>query len=146
MGYLPIIAVVAGGAIAVQAGMNAQLGALLRNPLLAACIAFAGSVFFTLLALAAYRHEFPSGDMVRSVPPHLWLTGLLSAFGITMFYYLIPKMGVGPMMSFALSGQLVVAMIAGHFGWFDLPVRPFTATKLLGLVALTIGIVLANRE
>jgi len=35
-------------------------------------------------------------------------------------------------------------MIAGHFGWFDLPVKPLTADKLAGVAALLVGVVLIN--
>ena len=66
--------------------------------------------------------------------------------GISMFYYLIPKMGLGPMMSYALTGQLIIAVVASHFGWFDLPVSSLTIGKLTGVVALIAGVVLINQE
>lgn len=146
LNYLSIIALSSGAAISIQAAMNAQLGSLLKNPLLAACVAFSSSLFFTLLAMMVYTKEYPSIDIVRSVPIYLWFGGILSAFGISMFYYLIPKMGIGPMMSFALTGQLIVAVIAGHFGWFNLPIQPLTLGKLVGAIALIIGVVLINSE
>ena len=147
MNYLSLFALLAGAAIATQASMNAQLGYLLNNPLMAACIAFSSSVLFSLMAVVAHTKEYPSIEMARSVPVYLWFSGgVLSAFGISMFYYLIPKMGIGPMMSFALTGQLVVAVIAGHFGWFDLPIKKLTFSTLAGLLALIIGITLINKE
>lgn len=146
LNYLSIIALSSGAAISIQAAMNAQLGSLLKNPLLAACVAFSSSIFFTLLAVMVYTKEYPSIDIVRSVPIYLWFGGILSAFAISMFYYLIPKMGIGPMMSFALTGQLIAAVIAGHFGWFNLPIQPLTLGKLVGAIALIIGVVLINSE
>lgn len=147
LNYLAIIAFSAGAAISVQAAMNAQLGSLLRNPLLAACVAFSSSIVFTLLAVMVYTKEYPPLEIVRSVPVYLWFSGgILSAFAISMFYFLIPKMGIGPMMSFSLTGQLVIAVIAGHFGWFSLPIKPLTLDKLVGAVALIIGVVLINSE
>jgi len=147
MNYLSIIAFSSGAAISTQAAMNAQLGSLLKNPLLATCIAFCSSIFFILLAVMVYTKEYPSIEIIRSVPVYLWFSGgILSAFGISMFYYLIPQMGIGPMMSFALTGQLIVAVIAGHFGWFDLPIKPLTLGKLVGVVALIIGVILINKE
>lgn len=147
MNLLPLIAFVSGAAIATQASMNAQLGGLLKNPMLAAIVAFGSSIVFVGLAVAASAKEYPSTDMVRSVPNYLWVCGgLLSAFAISMFYYLIPKMGIGPMMSFALSGQLIVAVLLGHFGWFDLPTKPVSPSTGGGVVALVIGIVLINLD
>jgi len=147
MSYLSLLALTAGAAIATQAGMNAQLGVLLKNPLLSTIIAFTSSILFTLLALVAFTKEYPTVEVVRAVPIYLWFFGgLLSAFGISMFYYLIPQMGIGSMMSYALTGQIVVSIIAGHFGWFDLPIKQITVIKLTGIVALILGILLINKE
>lgn len=147
LNYLSFIAFASGAAISIQAAMNAQLGGLLKNPLLAACAAFSSSIFFTLLAVMVYTKEYPPAEIVRSVPVYLWFSGgILSAFAISMFYYLISKMGIGPMMSFSLTGQLVIAVIAGNFGWFNLPIKPLTLGKLVGVIALTIGVVLINSE
>ena len=81
------------------------------------------------------------------VPGYLWFSGgALSAFGVGVFYYLIPKMGVGTMMSYALSGQILIAIIASHFGWFDLPIKSITTLKVIGVIALITGILLINWE
>lgn len=147
MHYLSLFAFMAGAAIALQASMNAQLGVFLKNSLLATSVAFASSFIFTSLAVVVFSKEYPSANAIRSVPVYLWFSGgVLSAFGIAMFYYLIPKMGIGAMLSYALTGQILVAIIAGHFGWFDLPVKPITVAKFSGLLALIVGIVLINRE
>ncbi|GAB6147223.1 DMT family transporter [Desulfocicer niacini] len=62
-------------------------------------------------------HQCPQAEAIRSVPFYLWfLGGALSSFGVAMFYYLTPKMGVGPMMSYALTAQLLIAITASHFG------------------------------
>lgn len=145
MNLFTVIAFTAGAAIATQMAMNAHLGSLLKNPLLATCVAFLASVTFTLIAMLVNTRSYPSVDILRSVPVHLWFGGgLLSAFGISTFYYLIPKMGMGSMMSCALSGQLVIAVAASHFGWFNAPIKPIDSNKILGLVALVSGVVLIN--
>ena len=145
-GGLSALALLAGAAIAVQASMNARLGVLLGNSLLGASFAFFSSFLLTLGALVLGARSYPSISVVRAVPVHLWLSGVLSAFGVAMFYYLIPRMGVGAMMSYALTGQIVVAVVASHFGWFELPVRPVDALRIAGVAALISGIVLINWE
>lgn len=52
----------------------------------------------------------------------------------------------GLMMSFALTGQLLVAVIAGHYGWFDLPIKPLSLMRIIGVFALLSGVILINRE
>ncbi len=147
MNLLSLLALSAGAAIALQATMNAQLGVLLKNSLMGTSIAFLSSFIFTVSAMMISAKHYPSLVQVKSIPWYLWGTGgALSAFGVGMFYYLIPKMGVGAMMSYALSGQLLIAMIASHFGWFELPVKPLNNVKIAGAVLLVIGIILINKE
>ncbi len=144
--YFSLFALIAGAAITAQASMNAQLGVLLHNPLLATCIAFASGLVFTLTGAFLLSSRLPTQESINTVPFYLWFSGgLLSAVAITTFYWLIPKMGIGPMMTFALSGQLLLAIIAGHFGWFQLPATPLSGIKLIGIGALILGIILVNK-
>lgn len=144
MWLLPTLAVVAGAAIALQAAMNARLGVLLKNSIMATGIAFMFACLFTLLYMLISTREYPLLSDIKAVPAYLWFGGILSAFGVGSFYYLIPKMGVGTMMSFALTGQLVLAVIASHFGWFEQPVKSINGQAVMGLLAMIIGIVLLN--
>ncbi len=142
---LPLIAFAAGAAIAAQASLNAQLGVLLRSPLLATVLAFFSSLIFTIITCAAIVKNLPSVHTLKTIPYYLWFSGgLLSTFGIATFYWLIPKMGIGPMLSYALAGQLILAMLAGHFGWFQLSVIPISTLKIVGVFSLILGIALIN--
>jgi len=144
--FLPLIAFVAGAAIATQASLNAQLGIIVKNSLFATTVAFFSSFMFTLITLVFITNNLPSTQSIKEVPYYLWFSGgLLSSFGVGAFYWLIPKMGVGPMVSYALTGQLLLAMTAGHFGWFQLPVTPISTSKLVGISLLILGIILTNR-
>jgi transporter family-2 protein len=71
---------------------------------------------------------------------------VLSAIGVGLFYFLIPKMGVGSLMSYALTGQIMMAMLVGHFGWFELPVKEMTTMKFIGTAVLIAGVLLVNWE
>lgn len=144
MWAFPILAVFAGAAITLQAGMNARLGVLFKNPLLATAIAFLLACIFTLIFMVATHRQLPIASDIKAVPTYLWFGGILSAFGVGSYYYLIPKMGVGSLMSFALSGQLILAVIAGHFGWFEQPIKPITVRTIVGLLAMVLGIIFIN--
>lgn len=142
-----LLALLAGAAIATQASMNARLGVLLQSSLSATAIAFGMSCLFTLTVLALVGQHHPGWQAARAVPLYLWFSGgMLAATGVGLFYFLIPKMGIGPMMSYALTGQLLIAVISSHFGWFELPLKPFTMTRLFGVAALVVGTVLINRD
>jgi len=145
--FLSLLALTAGAAIAIQATMNAQLGVLLKSSMLGTSIAFLFSLVFTVSAMILSTKQYPQLAEVRAVPVYLWFSGgALSAFGVGMFYYLIPKMGIGSMMSYALSGQILIAIIASHFGWFDLPVKPINILKIAGAISLIAGVLLINWE
>lgn len=147
MNIFALLAFLAGTTIAVQMAMNAQLGSVLKSPMLASVCAFFSAVVVTALAVVFTVRDYPSINTVKTVPVYLWFTGgLLSALAISMFYYLIPRMGLGAMISFALSGQLLVAVLCGHFGWFDVPQKPINFPKLMGVAALISGVVLINSE
>jgi len=143
---LMFLSFVAGIALATQASLNAHLGQLLTNSLLATFIAFISSAFFTILGVLVYMREFPSMETVKAVPSYLWFTGgILSAFALATFYYLIPKIGILPLITFSLAGQLLFSVVAGHFGWFDLPVSTITLNKTLGVAAMLLAIYLINK-
>ncbi|WP_319379756.1 DMT family transporter [Thiomicrorhabdus sp.] len=144
---LQLLAILAGLAITVQATFNAKLGLLLKSSILATSLAFLFAFLFTLLFMLISNRDYPLWLEIKQVPWYLWFSGgALSAFGVGMFFYLIPKMGVGSMMSFALSGQIVLGLLASHYGWFDLPKTPITAIKFLGLITLIAGLFLINWE
>ena len=144
MSILALLALAAGAAIAIQATMNAQLGVVLKNSILATCIAFLLSLIITLFVMLITTKQYPNLSDIKAVPIYLWCGGALSAFGVGMFYYLIPKMGAGSVMSYALTGQLVIALLASHFGWFNLPANSIDSIKTIGAALLIIGVLLIN--
>ena len=144
MSILALFAIAAGAAIAIQATMNAQLGVVLKNSTLATCIAFLLSFMITIIVLLLTTKQYPNITDIKAVPAYLWCGGVLSAFGVGMFYFLIPKMGAGSMMSYGLSGQLIIALLASHFGWFNLPIKSLDSIKTIGAVLLIISVLLIN--
>jgi len=156
MNILAILAFFAGACIAVQAAMNAQLGQVFNNSLLATSYAFFAS-FILVSIITAYfglsiQVELADkpltmlAEMIKYVPWYLWFSCVFSVIGVASFYFLIPKMGVGNVMSYALAGQIIAAMIISHFGLFDSPNKIISVTKLMGTLLLILGIILINKE
>lgn len=144
---LSFLAFIAGAAITAQASINAQLGVLLKSSLIGTTVAFVSSSLFTLVAVIVTTKNYPQLATVQTIPIYLWFSGgALAAFGVGMYYFLIPKMGVGPMMSYALAGQILLAIVASHFGWFNLPVKQINFMKSTGIIALIAGVILINFE
>jgi len=147
MTYLPLLAFIAGVLITAQTSLNTQLGQLLKSPVLATGIAFTSSLLFTLCIVGLFIKQYPSSAMVKSVPFYLWFSGgVLSATGVALFYWLIPQMGAGAMISCAMSGQIILALLAGHYAWFGMPEKPLTISIIVGCVSLIVGVWLINRN
>jgi transporter family-2 protein len=142
-----IIAFIGGVCLAVQAGFNAQLGALLKKPILASISQSISSFIFASVFVLFFSKELPSLQTAKQVPWYLWfIGGLFSVTGITLYYFTIPKLGISRMISLGLFGQLVLSVIAGHFGWLRLPVEPITLKKAIGIVAMMTGIFLISSK
>jgi len=144
--YFTLLSFFAGIAIVIQANINSKLGVLLSSSLLATSIALFGSFIFTSIAVTFLVKEFPSVEMIRSVPIYLWFTGgVLSAFALASFFFVIPKIGILPMILFSLAGQLIYSLISSHYGWFEMPIITINIEKIIGVVSMIIGIFLINK-
>ncbi|WP_020533197.1 DMT family transporter [Flexithrix dorotheae] len=129
--------------VVIQGGVNARLGILLDNSLLATTTALTMSASFTFIALLLTVKEFPSMHQLKEIPLYMYFTGgLLSFLAVSLFYYIIPQLGISTAVTLGLSGQLIFAAIAGHFGWFNMPLEPITVKKVLGVVIIISGVIL----
>lgn len=142
---LSLLAVLGGVFLAAQGGFNSNLAVLLKNPLLASVAAFFSSTIFAVAFVLLSSKSSPNWTEVKQIPLYLWFTGgLFSVMGISLYYYTIPKLGISTMISLGLFGQLAFSIVAGHFGWLNLPVEPITFKKGAGFVILISGIILIN--
>jgi len=145
MNIFSILALSAGAAIALQAAMNAKLGLIVKNALFGSSVAFFVACICTILVIFIINRPLPQHTDIQAVPIYLWFSGgVLAALGVGTFYYLIPKLGVGSMMSYALAGQLIMASVISHYGWFNLPQKPIDIKLGIGIFLLIAGIVLIN--
>ncbi|MEM1134738.1 MAG: DMT family transporter [Bacteroidota bacterium] len=144
---LIVLAFTGGIFLAIQGGLNAQLGVLLRNPLLASLVAFSSSTFFAFCIVFFGIKDIPNIQQLKEIPYYLWFTGgLCSMIGIGLYYYTIPKLGISTMISLGLCGQLLFSATAGHFGWFNLPLEPIDYKKIVGIIAMVISILFINNS
>ncbi|WP_109433933.1 DMT family transporter [Aquimarina sp. AU119] len=142
---LSIIAFIAGVFLAAQGGLNAHLGVLLKNPILASVVAFFCSTIFAVTFILLTVKDIPTWTDIKEIPVYLWFSGgLFSVLGVSLYYYTIPKLGISTMISLGLFGQLTFSILAGHFGWLNLPTEPITIKKIIGAISMIAGIVLIN--
>lgn len=136
-----LLALLAGAAIAAQASANARLGVLLGNPGAATGFAFLAGFVVVVVSQVLVRAPLPEAAAAAAVPAPIWLLGgLLGAFGVGVFYRLIPELGVGRVIGLSLVGQLLFSLCASHFGWFDLPTIPIDRSRGVGAILLLAGV------
>jgi len=144
---LTSLALLGGILLAVQGGFNSQLSTTLKSPIHASLVSFSISTILAALTILMSSKRLPSTELLHSVPGHLWFSGALFSFiGICLYYYTIPRLGISTMISLGLTGQLIISIIAGHFGWFGLPMEPVTIKRIIGAIAMIIGIILINHQ
>ncbi|NJB72228.1 transporter family-2 protein [Saonia flava] len=142
---LSLLAVIGGVLLAAQGGLNSSLGVLLKNPLLASIAAFLSSTLFAFAFAVLSVKNTPTWIEIKQIPIYLWFTGgLFSVLGISLYYYTIPKLGISTMISLGLFGQLAFSVIAGHYGWLNLPKEPITINRTAGIITMLSGILLIN--
>ncbi len=140
-----ILALIGGALLAIQAPTNALLGKASGSPIVAAFISF---VIGTLALGAAIGVS--SGKLfapgLKQVPWYGWLGGFYGAFFVGVAAFGAPRVGVGVLLTAAIAGQLVAALVLDHYGLFGLARHPVTVTRAAGFVFVLIGVVLVRRS
>lgn len=134
----------AGTAIALQTGVNAQLRVWLGNPLQSALISFAvGTIALALYVLPQRQSWTLTGEGSR--PWWIWTGGLLGAYVVTALILLAPRLGASLLIALVVTGQMITAMVLDHFGLLGFPQQRISLPRLLGGVLLITGVILIRK-
>ena len=140
------LALIIGVAIALQVGVNAQLGAALGDPVVAALVSFA----IGTLGLAAYtlltRPSFQPVTEIARIPLWQMTGGLLGALYVAVAVVLAPRLGAGTLVAVVVTGQLIASLVLDHFGLIGFPRRPAELTRVIGVVLLRGGMYLIQKR
>jgi bacterial/archaeal transporter family-2 protein len=129
--YWPhLLAMLVGGALTVQVGMNATLARVIGSPLWASVINFAIGLL-ALVGFAVVAGARASTGSFGQVPAWAWIGGLL---------------GAGYVASVTIAGQLLIALVVDQFGILGYPQIAVTPTRLLGAALLLVGALLVMRR
>ena len=145
--FIYFLAFIGGVSLAIQAGFNTQLGSLVKQPIIAVISTSIASAFFGSLFFFFFKKENVQFGLILQVPWYLWfIGGLFSMIGISLYFYTIPKLGISKMIALGLCGQLIFSLLAGKFGWLNLPIEPITIKRFVGVIFLAISILLINSK
>jgi transporter family-2 protein len=136
---LSALAFLAGASLAVQAPINAMASARLGHPLGAATLSFVvGALCLIAVTLLTARGHIAWGNL-GSLPPLLWLGGVLGVVYITIAIVLTPVIGVGALIALAIAGQVTASVALDHFGLLGLVSHEITMGRAAGAVLVIVG-------
>ncbi len=139
-----MLALVAGAAMPVQAGINLRLRYSLGDPVFAAFISFAvGTVALAVYSFAT--RPVPSMAMATSAPWWAWAGGLLGAFFVSITIILAQQLGAASSMAWLLAGQFVAALVLDHYGLVSYAVHTVSWPRMVGVALVIAGALLMNK-
>jgi transporter family-2 protein len=140
-----LLVLLVGSLLPIQATINAQVGALLRNPFYGTFVNFlVGTVGVTIL-LALLRPQLPTLQEVSAVPFYYYLGGLIGIMLVTTLVITVPKIGATNALMALVVGQMLISIIIDHNGWLGVPENAASPSRLTGAALLLLGLYLIQR-
>jgi transporter family-2 protein len=134
---LVAMSVTVGGAIALQAAVNAALARRVGT-MEATLISVTITLLLMVVLLAAGLRSGKLAE-ITSVPPYLFVGGFLGAAILITAVVVVPRLGTGTLIASFIVGQLVAAIILDHFGLFGHQRIPVDLTRIGGAFLLMAG-------
>jgi transporter family-2 protein len=139
-----VLPVIGGGALALQAGVNATLARGAGSGVWAAAVSFVVGAAALLAVVAALRlPPWPEG-VASATPAWAWVGGLLGAAYVTSAALAASRVGAGATIALAVAGQVVVSLGLDHFGLAGVPSHPASAGRLAGAALVMAGAALVK--
>lgn len=140
------LGLVAGAVLPVQGAVNALLrqdlsGATLAVSTVSFVVATLAMGVVQLGATALLGAAKPSLEGLSTVPWWGWLGGFVGATYVTTVFTAMPAIGAAVTVGLTVAGQQIASIFVDKYGWFRLPQRPVSTTRLIGVAVLFAGVV-----
>ena len=145
-GAAVLVAVGLGGFLAAQAPLNSELGRTVGGVQASVVAVLISLICLVALALLAGGG---TGELQRvgDAPLHVILGGgVIGACYVGSIVWTVRALGAGGLTAATIAGQVAVAMVIDHFGWFGVDRSPVDASKLAGVGLLAAGTYLIIRD
>lgn len=136
-----LLALLAGTLVPLQTGANTYLSKGLGNSGLSTLVVFIVAMVATLAFLLLQRPALPTSSQLSQIPWHAWCTGgVLGAVYIFLLIYTAPRLGMASTVGLVILGQLLMAMVVDHFGWYGMTIMHFNWKRLAGALIMVLGL------
>ena len=140
----PILALFAGSLIPIQAAANSVLSKSLNGVIYSALtLFFVGFCFVACIALIK-KTPIPAIDNFMKAPIFSYSSGLIVATYVLSITFLAPKMGLGNVICFIVTGQIIAAVIIDHFALMGAIHTQINYQRAAGVVIMITGLFLAR--
>jgi bacterial/archaeal transporter family-2 protein len=142
---LPILVVLAGAGLSLQAAWNTRLGKLLGSPVLAVL----ASLVVSLSALALFEATglLPRGKLqFHGTPAWAWLGGLLGATYLVLTTVSVPITGVGTLVAATVFGQMLAGLLLDATGAFGVEKSSVTPLRVAGAIVVMAGVLMVQHR
>jgi bacterial/archaeal transporter family-2 protein len=140
-----LIALFGGVVLPVQVGLNTIVAKATGNPIWASTASFFVGTVGLIGYLLLSRQAWPTTAVIATIPAYAWGAGLLGAFYVTISILVAPKIGAALLVSLAIAGQMLAALILDHYGAFGFPQHSINWGRVAGALMLTGGVVLMRK-
>ena len=138
-----LLTLIIGIVLAIHLAMNGNVGSIVRNPRMGNALFWCiGAITALIIAFTGWEGDFFS--RLKDVPIWLLTAGMLGACLVFGIAWLIPRLGAGPVMIIMLSGQIIAGLLLSHFGGLGSPIDKINWLKILGVVVMIVGVILAT--
>jgi transporter family-2 protein len=136
--YLIALMFLIGFVLTLHLAMNAQVGALVKNPRMGNALFWTiGAITAILIGLTGWDPQFFA--RLKEVPLWLLSAGIMGGALVFGIAWTMPQLGAGTAFVLLITGQVISGMIFSHFGLLGSPVEPVSMIKIVGVVLLVAG-------
>lgn len=136
--YLIALMLIIGFVLTLHLAMNAQVGAILKNPRMGNAIFWAIGAF-TAIIIGATDWDPTVFTRLKEVPIWLLTAGAMGGALVFGIAWTMPQIGAGNAVILMIAGQIISGMIFSHFGWLGSPIERISIAKLGGALLLIAG-------
>ncbi len=140
--FFALLAFVMGMLMSVYLPMNSSISRYSGSPFAANLSFYVVGVVASIVILVLFG-DLKGALKLKSVPPYLFLTGVMSNMVVLSTIFLLPRFGARRGFILMLAGQVIMAVIVSHFGLLESPKDPITLQKLIGAALLILGAVVS---
>lgn len=136
--YLFAIMLFIGLILTLHLTMNAQVGAIIKNPKIGNAVFWVIGAA-TALIIGLFSWDVEAISRLKEVPIWLLSAGMMGAGLVFGIAWIVPQLGAGTAFVLLIAGQVLTGLVVSHFGLLGSPVEPITLTKVFGVILLVAG-------